>query len=135
MTSATSVGRPRRAGLTVRVAVALGLGAGLDAAGVTEAVAWPDARARLEARKAAGLHAGMRFTYRDPRRATDPTRSLPDARTLLVGARAYRRQPPPDAVDGPTGRIARYAWVEHTEPLRAALKAVAARLKADGWRR
>ena len=100
MTSATSIGRPRRAGLTVRVAegygdelLALGLDAGLDAAGVTEAVAWPDARARLEARKAAGLHAGMRFTYGDPGRATDPTRSLPDARTLLVGARAYRRQP------------------------------------------
>lgn len=142
MSPATSVGRPRRTGLTVRVAegygdelLALGLGAGLDAAGITEAVAWPDARARLESRKAAGLHAGMRFTYADPGRATDPTRSLPDARTLLVGARAYRRQPPPgDGAAGPVGRVARYAWVEHTEPLRAALKVVAARLKADGWR-
>jgi epoxyqueuosine reductase len=142
MSPATSVGRPRRTGLTVRVAegygdelLALGLGAGLDAAGITEAVAWPDARARLESRKAAGLHAGMRFTYGDPSRATDPTRSLPDARTLLVGARAYRRQPPPgDGAPGPVGRVARYAWVEHTEPLRAGLKVVAARLKADGWR-
>jgi epoxyqueuosine reductase len=143
MSPATSVGRPRRTGLTVRVAegygdelLALGLGAGLDAAGITEAVAWPDARERLETRKAAGLHAGMRFTYGDPARATDPTRSLPDARTLLVGARSYRRQPPPAgaAADGPVGRVAAYAWVEHLAPLRSALKVVAARLKGDGWR-
>jgi epoxyqueuosine reductase len=111
----------------------LALGAGLDAAGVTPAVAWPDARQRLDDRRAAGYDAGMPFTYRDPARATDPTRSLPDARALLVGAVGYRRRPPAP-VDGPSGRVAAYAWTEHDAPLRRALKAVAARLKADGWR-
>ena len=111
----------------------LGVAAGLDAAGVTAAEAWPDARLRLEARRDAGLHGGMQFTYRDPARATDPTRLLPDARVLVVGARSYRRRPPPP-VDGPTGRVAAYAWIEHYEPLRIALKAVARRLKDDGWR-
>jgi epoxyqueuosine reductase len=111
----------------------LALDAGLDAAGVTPAVAWPDARQRLEDRRAAGYDAGMPFTYRDPARATDPTRSLPDARALLGGAVGYRRRPPEPA-GGPTGRVAAYAWTQHDAPLRSALKAVAARLKADGWR-
>ena len=116
----------------------LGMANGLDAAGVTAAVAWPDARRRMEERRAAGLHAGMGFTYRDPARATDPTRALPDARALLVGARGYRRRPPTgdDAPggEGRQGRVAAYAWVDHQEVLRGALKAIAARLKADGWR-
>jgi epoxyqueuosine reductase len=116
----------------------LGMASGLDAAGVTPAVAWPDARRRLEERRAAGLHAGMAFTYRDPQRATDPSRALPEARALVVGARAYRRRPP--AGDhakgdrGRRGRVAAYAWIDHQEGLRVALKAVAARLKTDGWR-
>ncbi len=72
----------------------LGLGAGLDAFGVTEATAWPDALARLRARQAEGYDAGMGFTYRNPARATDPRRALPDAAALVVGAVAYRRRPP-----------------------------------------
>jgi epoxyqueuosine reductase len=34
----------------------------------------------------------------------------------------------------PAGRVARYAWEDHYQPLRAALSAIAARLKAEGWR-
>jgi epoxyqueuosine reductase len=113
--------------------LAIGRAAGLDAVGVAPAEPWPDARARLEERRAAGLHGGMAFTYRDPARATDPTRSLPDARALVVGAYAYRRRPPVEP-EGPSGKVAAYAWVEHYEALRGALKQVAARLKADGWR-
>lgn len=116
--------------------LAIGTAAGLDAAGVTEARAWPDARRRLEERKAAGLAAGMGFTYRDPARATDPTRALPEARALIVGAHAYRRRrpPAPPAAAGPTGRVAAYAWIDHGDTLRQALKAVARRLRDDGWR-
>jgi epoxyqueuosine reductase len=114
----------------------LGIGAGLDAFGVTAAVAWPDALAQLEARQEAGYDAGMPFTYRNPGRATDPRRSLPDATALVVGAVGYRRRPPPHppASQGPAGRVASYAWVDHQERLRAALKAIAARLKESGWR-
>ncbi len=73
--------------------LAVGRDAGLDAVGVTEASGrGPDARRRLEERKAAGLPGGMAFTYRNPARSTDPTRSLPDACTLVVGAHPYRRR-------------------------------------------
>jgi epoxyqueuosine reductase len=114
----------------------LGLGAGLDAFGVTEATAWPDALARLRSRQAEGYDAGMGFTYRNPARATDPRRALPDAAALVVGAVAYHRRPPPlpPTAAGPVARVAAYAWVDHQERLRTALKAVAARLKDAGWR-
>lgn len=139
MTTAARTGRPRSPQLDDPAAyrdelLAVGTEHGLDVAGVTAAVAWPDARLRLEGRKAAGLHAGMRFTYLDPARATDPRRAVPDARSLVVGAVAYRRRPPAPTGPGPAGRVAAYAWIEHQEPLRRALKVVAARLKADGWR-
>jgi epoxyqueuosine reductase len=114
----------------------IGLGAGLDAVGVAPAGPWDDTRRRLEERKAAGLHADMAFTYRDPARSSDPTRALPDAATIVVGARRYRRQlpPSPPVEAGPVGRVGAYAWVEHYAPLRDALKQIAARLKQDGWR-
>jgi epoxyqueuosine reductase len=114
----------------------LGLDAGLDAVGIAVASPWLDARQRLEERRAAGLHGGMSFTYRDPARSADPTRALPDAAAVVVGARSYRRVPPspPPRAAGPTGRVGAYAWIEHYQPLREALKAVAAQLKADGWR-
>jgi epoxyqueuosine reductase len=114
----------------------IGLEAGLDAVGVAPAAPWDDTRRRLEERKAAGLHADMAFTYLDPARSSDPTRALPDAATIVVGARRYRRRPPPTppVEAGPVGRVGAYAWVEHYGPLRDALKQVAARLKQDGWR-
>lgn len=113
----------------------LGLGAGLAAVGIAPAGPWPDARQRLEERRAAGLHGGMSFTYRNPERSTDPTRALPDAAAIVVGAYAYRRRlPAPPAGSGPTGRVAAYAWTEHYRALRRALVVVADQLKADGWR-
>src|SRR5918994_4510130 len=69
----------------------VGLAAGLDAVGVAPATAFATTRRHLERRKAAGLHAGMSFTYRRPERSTDPGQALPGARTLVVGAWAYRR--------------------------------------------
>jgi len=113
----------------------VGLGAGLDAFGVTAAVPWPDALDQLRARKAAGYDAGMPFTFRNPERATDPRRSLPDATSIVVGAVGYRRRPvEPPAQGGPFARVAAYAWTDHQERLRVALKAIAARLKETGWR-
>ncbi|TMK87589.1 MAG: hypothetical protein E6G57_10175 [Actinobacteria bacterium] len=46
-----------------------GLAAGLDAVGVARAEPFVDARHNLLERKAAGLHAGMHFTYGNPERA------------------------------------------------------------------
>ena len=39
----------------------------------------------------------------------------------------------PSPPDAPAGRVARYSWRDHYEPLRRALEAVAQRLQADGY--
>jgi epoxyqueuosine reductase len=124
--------------------VAAGRAAGLDAVGVAAAAPFATTRRHLADRKAAGLHGGMRFTYLRPDRSTDPTRALPDARALVVGARSYRRaldttrdldtRSGASAPPRPSGRVARYAWEDHYGPLKAALTAVARQLKSAGWR-
>ena len=67
--------------------LALGRAEGLDAVGTTDAAPFLDARAALHERKAAGLHAEMAFTYKNPDRSTEPSAALPGAATLIVGAR------------------------------------------------
>jgi epoxyqueuosine reductase len=112
---------------------ALGRAAGLDAVGIAAASPFESTRRDLEARKAEGLHGGMAFTYRNPARSTTPSQSVPGAQALVVGARSYRRAEP-EAPNAPAGRVARYSWVDHYEPLREALGAVAAELRRLGWR-
>jgi epoxyqueuosine reductase len=125
----------------------LGREHGLDAVGVASAAPFVTTRRHLERRRAAGLHGGMAFTYRRPARSTDPAASLPGARSLVVGARSYRRAlPPGDSSPGPSpapgaairarpeGRVARYAWEDHYRALRGALSAVAGELREAGWR-
>ena len=134
------------------LALAAGRSAGLAAVGIATAEPFDDTRRVLEARRRDGLSAGMAFTYRNPARSTDPARALPGARSLVVGARSYRRTmagagspadgevagaaPVPAArpPDGPAGEVARYSWEDHYGPLRAALEAVAGVLVAHGWR-
>ena len=102
--------------------------------------AWPPAavleRARraLHERRDAGLDAGMAFTYRDPDRSTDPSRAVPGARSIVVGARSYLADDEPERPPGPQARVARYAWVDHYAPLRVGLRAIARRLRAAGHR-
>jgi epoxyqueuosine reductase len=113
----------------------LGLAAGLDAVGVAEAETFDGTRRDLEERKAAGLHGGMAFTYRNPARSTDPCAALPGARALVVGARAYdARRGDDHPIAGPAGRVAAYARRDEYEPLRAALGVVADRLRELGWK-
>ena len=107
--------------------------AGLDAVGIAPAEPFTGTRRHLEERRAAGLHGGMAFTYRNPARSTDPAATVPGARALVVGAKAYATEAPLRP-DGAAGRVARYAWTDHYDDLRAALRAVAERLKGDGWR-
>jgi epoxyqueuosine reductase len=113
--------------------VRLGRAEGLDAVGVAPAAPFERARGELERRKAAGLHGDMAFTFKNPARSTDPERSVRGARAIVVGARTYAMAPPSTPVRHP-GRVARYAWVDHYAPLRAALGVVARRLRADGWK-
>ena len=115
---------------------AVGRAAGLDALGVTSAEPFERTRRDLEDRKARGLAAGMAFTYRRPERSTDPGQALPGARALVVGARSYADEAADVAAPSarPTGRVARYARHDHYADLRRGLDAVAAHLRASGWR-
>ena len=114
---------------------AAGTGAGLDVVEVTSAEPFVEVRRTLEERKAAGLHGGMAFTYRQPARSTDPEAALRSAPgPSSSGARSYLVDDAADAPASPSGQIARYAWDDHYALLKAGLKAMAAVLKAHGWR-
>jgi epoxyqueuosine reductase len=111
----------------------LGRDAGLDAVGIAPASPFVETRVRLQERRAAGLHGGMEFTYRNPDRSTDPARGLAGARAIVVGALSYpTRAPRPDR-DEPSGRVAAYARADHYAALRNGLSVIADRLREEGW--
>lgn len=108
---------------------------GITHVGVAPATVLERARHALVTRRAAGLHDGMSFTYRNPIRSTDPTLAVRGAQSVLVAARPYLLTDPPSTQDATVhGRVARYAWIDQYAPLRAGLWAVASRLRADGWK-
>ncbi|MDA9241706.1 tRNA epoxyqueuosine(34) reductase QueG [Acidimicrobiales bacterium] len=111
----------------------IGLAAGLTAVGFTHAEPFTEARVTLVERKAAGLHGGMQFTYRNPERSTTPTRILESAQSLIVGAWPYRAPDPHVSTDRPQAEIAAYAWRDHYGSLKSALGEIAAALQADGY--
>jgi epoxyqueuosine reductase len=114
--------------------------AGLDAVGVCRADPFVDARHALEERKKRGLDGGMQFTYRNPARSTDPSATVPNARSIIVGALAYRRRralPRDDHTNrelGPSLRVGAYAWHGYYEVIRTAFAPVVDRLRHDGHR-
>ena len=107
---------------------------GIQHTGVAPASVLHRARVELVRRKHSGLHDDMQFTYRNPIRSTDPEQAVPGAQAVFVGARPYWLPQPDAPTDGPSARVARYAWVDHYAPLREGLRAVAHRLRRDGWR-
>ncbi len=111
----------------------IGRVAGLAAVGIARAEVFHDVRAALEDRKASGISSDMGFTYRNPSRSSDPTQALPGAASLIVGARRYRRADvdPPGST---SGRVARYSWIDHYAPLRAALTEMGSELRRAGFR-
>jgi epoxyqueuosine reductase len=112
--------------------VALGAANGIDRLGVAPAVIMQRARETLYARKSAGLHDTMQFTYRNPDRSTNPQVSVPNAQAMIVGACSYATDMPP-APRQLSARVARYAWANYYESLRAGLGVVSNALQADGW--
>lgn len=116
-----------------RAATDAALAAGLAAAGTCSVEPFPDVRAALESRRAAGHHAGMSFTFRNPARSTEPARLLRNARSMLVGALAYL-EPAPDRPGAASARVARYAWRDHYAELRDGLDAAADVLRTAGHR-
>lgn len=114
-------------------------GVGLDRVGVCDAAILTRARDELFRRKAEGLSDTMEFTYRNPERATDPSRTLPEAQSILVAARSYRRSHIASGSAGSSpdepansARVAAYAQENHYGALRLGLNAVASRLRDLG---
>ena len=112
----------------------LALASGLERFGAAPAEPLARARRIMHGRVAAGLVDGMRFTYNNIDRSTDPASQVPGARSVLVGARSYDVQPNDAPVDGPSARVARYAWLDHYAELKRSLTVVAGRLRSDGHR-
>jgi epoxyqueuosine reductase len=115
-------------------ALAAGRESGLDAVGVASARPFTRARTALESRKAAGLHGGMAFTYKNPGRSTDPGAALAGARSIVVGALSYGGPSSRPQSVRPTATVARYARRDHYGALAAGLGAVASYLTAAGWK-
>jgi epoxyqueuosine reductase len=116
----------------------IGLAAGLDLVRVTGAEPFEDTRAVLEERRELGLHGGMNFTYRNPRRSTTPGAAVPGARSLVVGARGYEsREDQPVELrprsGSPSGRVCRSAVRDEYARLRAGLGEIACRLRDEGY--
>ncbi len=109
---------------------------GVTHVGVTTGEVLEQARRELHARKAAGLHDGMQFTFRNPDRSTDPRRAVEGAQSVIVAARPYltdRDPPRPPGAAGPHARVGRFAWVDHYAVLRAGLWEVAAAIRRAGY--
>jgi epoxyqueuosine reductase len=120
---------------------------GIAALGFASATPMEAARQEIEKRKAAGLHAGMQFTYRSPERSTDPRRALPGAVSLVVGAWPYGPAAAESERSGtsfasreqradwrPLATVARFGRIDHYADLRVALGGLASVLDGYGWR-
>jgi len=105
---------------------------GVTHTGVAPATVLTRAREAIDHRLSNDLTNGMQFTFRNPARSTDPGRAVAGAQSVFVAARPYLLAEPAQPTDV-SGRIARYAWVDHYAPLREALWSVAKRLRADGF--
>lgn len=119
---------------------------GLDRIGVCDASILERARTELHRRKAAGLSDTMQFTFRNPERSTDPSATMADVRSIVVGARSYSvtessgcdsdsSEPSPlaDTDRESYARVAKYAQHDHYSALRSGLEDVARVLRHKGF--
>ncbi len=106
--------------------------AGLDRVGIAPAKKMDRAHDQLLARNRRGLSDTMQFTFRNPERSTNPTATMKDARSLVVGALSYA-SPAVSIPEVQSARVARYVWSDYYEQLRNCLQAVAEFLRGDGW--
>ncbi len=112
--------------------------AGLDAVGVTDTAPFAQARRAIDERKAAGLHAGMWFTYGRPERSTTPAGIQAGARSIVVCARRYE-PPDPHTSEGSgtahsgSGAVAAYVASDAYGVLRAGLERICEVLRRNGY--
>lgn len=118
---------------------AIGRDAGLHSVGVAPVDPLTRAREQIEHRIAHDLVNGMQFTFRNPERSTTPSLTVENAKSIIVGAHSYfvpdeDVAPHVNTTSPVTARVARYAWVDHQEQLKASLRAIMKRLRDDGHR-
>lgn len=102
---------------------------GFVALGVAAVAPMELARQAMRERLAAGMSPGHHFTYTDPEAATDPSRLLEGAASLVVAAMAY-----PSPLSSSAGPVASYATEDRYGALQAALGPLADFLRARGFR-
>ncbi len=108
--------------------------AGLDPIGICAATPFERERREIERRRDAGLHGGMSFTFRNPAGSTDPSATVPGARSIVAAALHHPTVLAERPSDAMAGRVARYATRDHYETLRSALGDVRDVLRAAGHR-
>jgi epoxyqueuosine reductase len=102
---------------------------GFVALGVAPVASMDLARQAMHARLAAGMSPGHHFTYKNPEAATEPSRLLEGAASLVVAAMAY-----PSPLGATESPVASYATEDRYGALRAALEPLAVFLRARGSR-
>lgn len=98
--------------------------------GVTDLAPFPEVAAAMWSRIEDGSSANLTFTYKDPQKATEPARSFPWGRSIVVVAMPYLTDG-----DGPgTRSVARFADGDRYAALSVLLDEVASHLEQSGWR-
>jgi epoxyqueuosine reductase len=109
--------------------------------GVTDLAPFEETRAEIERRAASGERGSLRFVYTDPSASTEPARSFPWARAIVVVAVPYLAEGDGVATrhrddgGGDVGRtVARFADGDRYASVRAVLEGLVAVLEARGFR-
>ncbi|HSJ72288.1 MAG TPA: 4Fe-4S double cluster binding domain-containing protein [Acidimicrobiia bacterium] len=109
--------------------------------GVTDLAPFGEARLEIDRRAASGERGSLRFVYADPAVSTEPARSFPWAKAIVVAAVPYLAEGDGVATRGQddgeadVGRpVARFADGDRYSSVRSVLDAIAAVLDAHGFR-
>lgn len=79
-----------------------------------------------------GYAASMEYLKRDPRRRTEPLKTFPEAKSVLIVAVSYFSEPPPPPQGVCFGRVARYAvGLDYHAVIRAKLRELCARIEGE----
>lgn len=90
----------------------------------------PEALTTYQAWLDKGYAASMDYLKRDPSRRTDPSKTCPEAKSVIIVAVSYFSEPPPVPPEGSYGRVARYAvGLDYHAVIRAKLRELCSRVE------